>query len=91
MCSSDLHILTEAGHTPRSVETTAHVHLRPVDGAPTIQQIDLETKGDVPDLGEERFQELAEQAKATCAVSRALGGVEQMNLSAALAEVTTAE
>ena len=85
------HILTEAGHTPSSLETTARVHLRLVDGAPTIQQIDLETKGDVPDLGEERFHELAEQAKASCAVSRALGGVEQINLSAALAAVPTAE
>ena len=85
------HILTEAGHTPSSLETTARVHLRLVDGAPTIQQIDLETNGDVPDLGEERFHELAEQAKASCAVSRALGGVEQINVSAALAAVPTAE
>jgi osmotically inducible protein OsmC len=85
------HILTEAGHTPSSLETTARVHLRLVDGAPTIQQIDLETNGDVPDLGEERFHELAEQAKASCAVSRALGGVEQMNVSAALAAVPPAE
>jgi osmotically inducible protein OsmC len=85
------HILTEAGHTPSSLETTARVHLRLVDGAPTIQQIDLETKGDVPDLGEERFHELAKRAKASCAVSRALGGVEQINLSAALAAVPTAE
>ena len=84
------HILTEAGHTPSSLETTARVHLRLVDGAPTIQQIDLETKGDVPDLGEERFHELAKRAKASCAVSRALGGVEQINLSAALAAVPTA-
>ena len=85
------HILTEAGHTPSSLETTARVHLRLVDGAPTIQQIDLETNGDVPDLGAERFHELAERAKASCAVSRALGGVEQMNVSAALAAVPTAE
>ena len=85
------HILTEAGHTPSSLETTARVHLRLVDGAPTIQQIDLETNGDVPDLGAERFHELAEQAKASCAVSRALGGVEQINVSAALAAVPTAE
>ena len=67
------------------------MHLRLVDGAPTIQQIDLETNGDVSDLGEERFHELAEQAKASCAVSRALGGVEQINVSAALAAVPTAE
>jgi osmotically inducible protein OsmC len=81
------HILTEAGHTPRSVETKAQVHLRLVDGAPTIQQIDLETTGDVPDLDEQRFHEFAEEAKRTCVVSRALGGVEEMNVTAALAAV----
>src|SRR5919106_4174446 len=74
------HILTEAGHTPSLLETTARVHLRLVNGAPTIQQIDLETNGDIPDFGEERFHELAERAKASCAVSRALGGGEQINV-----------
>ena len=78
------HTLTEAGHTPRSIETTARVHLRLVDGVPTIQRIDLETEGDVPDLGEESFRKFAEQAQATCAVSRALGGVEQITVSATL-------
>jgi lipoyl-dependent peroxiredoxin len=83
------HILTEAGHMPRVIETAARVHLRLADGVPTIQQIDLETNGDVPDLADERFHELAEQAKETCAVSRALGGVEQINLSATLVSVPT--
>src|SRR3954449_6129840 len=36
-------ILAEHGHAPRSVTTTAKVHLRSVDGAPTIAQIELET------------------------------------------------
>jgi lipoyl-dependent peroxiredoxin len=79
------HTLSSAGHTPRSIETTARVHLRPVDGVPTIQRIDLETRGDVPDLSEAGFRELAEEAKAACAVSRALRGVEYITVSAALA------
>src|SRR3954470_11128766 len=79
------HVLTEAGHPPRSIETVARVHLRLVDGAPTIQQIDLETQGDAPGLDEERFRELSETAKAACAVSRALGGVERIGVSATLA------
>jgi lipoyl-dependent peroxiredoxin len=77
--------LSTAGHSPRSIGTTARVHLRLVDGVPTIQQIDLETTGDVPGLDDVGFRELAEQAKATCAVSRALGGVESITVSATLA------
>jgi lipoyl-dependent peroxiredoxin len=79
------HVLTEAGNAPRSIETKARVHLRPVDGMPTIQQIDLETKGDIPDLDEDDFRRLAEQAKVACTVSRALRGVEQIAVSATLA------
>ena len=77
--------LGEAGHPPSAINTTAHVHLRVVDGAPTIQQIDLETEGDVPGVDQETFREHAEKAKPTCIISRALGGVAQLNLSAALA------
>lgn len=76
--------LTDAGHPPSSISTTARVHLRIVGGAPAIQQIDLETGADVPGLDHEQFQDLAEQAKTSCIISRALGGVEQINLSATL-------
>jgi lipoyl-dependent peroxiredoxin len=58
------------------------VHLRLVDGMPTIQQIELETKGDVPELDADGFRELAERAKAVCAVSRALRGVERITVAA---------
>ena len=81
LCST----LSGAGHTPRSIETMARVHLRLVEGMPTIQQIDLETKGDVPDLDADGFRVLAERAKAACAVSRALRGGEQITVSATLA------
>lgn len=77
--------LTESGHPPSSINTTARVHLRVLDGAPTIQQIELETLGDVSGLDQEAFREHAEQARASCIISRALGGVEQINLVAALA------
>ena len=80
LCST----LSGAGYTPRSIETKARVHLRLVEGMPTIQRIDLETKGDVPDLDADGFRELAERAKAACAVSRALRGVEQITVSAML-------
>jgi len=43
-------MLAQHGHEPKSVETTAKVHLRFIDDAPTIAQIDLETIGDVPSV-----------------------------------------
>jgi osmotically inducible protein OsmC len=77
--------LSDAGHPPSSINTAARVHLRVVGGAPAIQQIDLTTEADVPGLGQEEFQDRAEQAKSSCIISRALGGVGQINLSATLA------
>jgi osmotically inducible protein OsmC len=77
-------ILATNGHTPDSVRTTAKVHLRIVDDAPTLAQIELETEGAVPGLDEAGFRDYAEQAKAGCPVSRALGGVPEITLSARL-------
>jgi osmotically inducible protein OsmC len=39
----------------------------------------------VPGIDDQQFQELAEQAKADCPVSRALAGVPEIKLSARLA------
>ena len=76
--------LTEAGFDPRMLQTKARVHLRFVGGAPTIQEIDIETEGDVPEIDQDGFRERAEEAKSGCIISRALGGVEQINLVANL-------
>jgi lipoyl-dependent peroxiredoxin len=76
--------LTEAGLDPRAIHTQARVHLRNVGGAPTIQQIDIETEGEVPGLDQDGFRARAEEAKNGCIISRALGGVEQINLVARL-------
>jgi osmotically inducible protein OsmC len=77
-------IISEAGHSPESVSTTAKVHLRQVDGAPTIAQIDLVTEGRVPGIDQEQFAGFAQQAKEGCPVSRALSAVGQITLDAAL-------
>jgi osmotically inducible protein OsmC len=77
-------ILAQDGHTPDSVSTTAKVHLRNVDGQPTIAQIDLVTEGRVPGLEQSQFAEYAGQAKAGCPVSRALGAVGEITLDAKL-------
>jgi lipoyl-dependent peroxiredoxin len=76
--------LSQAGHAPETIETLARVRLRNVDGLPAIQKIDLETQANVPGLDREAFRDHAEQAKTSCLVSRALGGVEQINLAAEL-------
>ena len=39
------------------------MHLRLLDGAPTISQIDLETEGRVPGIDQEQFTQYAGQAK----------------------------
>ena len=77
------HTLAEGGNTPDSIETSAKVHFGPTDAGPTIQRIELTTRGRVPGLDDAAFQEAAEAAKAGCAVSRALAGVE-IELDAAL-------
>ena len=77
--------LSDAGHTPSAINTAARVHLRVAGGAPAIQQIDLNTEADVPGLGPEEFQDHAQRAKTSCIISRALGGVGHINLSATLA------
>jgi len=78
-------ILAEHGHTPESVSTTAHVHLRNVDGAPTIARIDLDVEARVPDTDEDHFRRHAQEAKEECPVSRALASVSEINLDAKLA------
>jgi lipoyl-dependent peroxiredoxin len=77
--------LGEAGHAPNSVKTTARVQIRNVDGLPTIDEIKLDTVGDVPGIDESTFQEQAEAARSGCAVSRALAGVKTIELTAKLA------
>ena len=78
------HELAEAGHVPDSVETQAKVHIRNVDGNPTISQIDLVTRARVPGLDDATFQETAKTAKDGCIISRALAGVGDITLDATL-------
>lgn len=67
--------LAKAGYTPKSVETTAVVHLDKVDGTFTVTGIDLVTRGDVPGVTVAEFQKLADDTKVTCIISRALAAV----------------
>jgi lipoyl-dependent peroxiredoxin len=76
--------LAEAGHVPESVKTEAKVHIRQIDGNPTISQIDLVTRASVPGLDDATFQKAATVAKEGCIISRALAGVGNITLDAKL-------
>ena len=69
-------LLEEAGHPPADLQTTAKVRLEQLEAGFSITRIELQTVGTVPGVDAQRFAELAEQAKATCPVSRALAGTE---------------
>src|SRR5918997_2112705 len=81
-------ILGDGGNAPESIQTSAKVSLRNVDGAPTITKIALTTRGKVPGIDEAAFQEAAEKAKETCVISRALGAVDEITLEASLESQT---
>jgi len=68
------------GIEAESVETTAVAELRPVDGTPTITKITLTTAATAPGADEAKVREAAESAKEKCPVSRALAGVETIEL-----------
>jgi osmotically inducible protein OsmC len=78
-------LLGEEGHAPDSVRARAKVHLRNVDGLPTIARIELEAEGSVPGIDEDAFRAYAEKAKEGCPVSRALASVPEIELDARLA------
>jgi lipoyl-dependent peroxiredoxin len=69
-------LLSTEGHPPADLQTTAQVHLEQTDTGWSITLIELHTTGKVDGVDEATFERLAEQAKATCPVSRALAGTE---------------
>jgi osmotically inducible protein OsmC len=69
-------LLSDSGHPPDELTTTASVRLEQRDGRFSITTIELRTSGQVPGVSAERFEELARQAKETCPVSRVLAGAE---------------
>jgi osmotically inducible protein OsmC len=70
------HGLASAGHTARRVATTAKVHLDRQGEGFAITRIELDTEAEVPGIDEETFLKHAQDAKAGCPVSKALGGTE---------------
>jgi osmotically inducible protein OsmC len=77
-------VLTDAGHPPTSVETTAKVHLEKTDAGQTVTMIELDTVGDVPGMDEAEFTKHAETAKSGCPISRLLAPGTAISLTARL-------
>jgi lipoyl-dependent peroxiredoxin len=64
--------LSGAGHPPTSLETGAELSMVQEGGGWRIAAVALALKGSVPGITREEFIAHAEQAKATCPVSRVL-------------------
>jgi lipoyl-dependent peroxiredoxin len=70
------HGLSQAGHEPKEVRTTAKVHLKKSDAGFSIPNIDLETTVNVTGIDAAAFQKQAEEAKRNCPVSKLFAGAE---------------
>lgn len=75
------HFLAENGTPATSLDAKASVTLIPGTG---ITESALTLVGTVPGISADKFQELAEKAKAECPVSKALGAIK-VSLDAKLA------
>jgi osmotically inducible protein OsmC len=74
--------LAKAGSPPERLETSATVTFVPGTG---ITKSALTVRGTVPGMDEAAFREAAEAAKENCPVSKALAGVPEITIDAALA------
>ncbi|WP_376704909.1 OsmC family protein [Mesorhizobium sp. ISC25] len=82
-------ILGREGYTPARIHTIAKAHLGATAAGPTITRIELETEASVAGLAAGDFERLAQTAKESCLVSRALAGVAVITLKARLVETAT--
>jgi len=81
--------LSQAGHQPQEIRTTASVHFDKTDQGWGITRIDLATDGNVPGIDEATFKRLADDAKKNCPVSKALAATP-ITLTATLKTGVTA-
>ena len=65
-------LLGRVGFTPDRLSTEATVTLEQVQGNWTITTIQLKMDARVPGISKDKFAEIAEDARANCAISRAL-------------------
>jgi osmotically inducible protein OsmC len=72
-------ILGMSNITPDKIETTATVSLEQKDGGFAITSSHLDVTASIPGIDQEKFQELAGQAKAGCPVSKLLNATITMD------------
>ena len=78
-------LIGEKGGTVHSIETKADVSLgQDPAGGFRITTIALTVRGEVEGLDDAGFKEAAESAKTSCPISKALAGVSDITLDAAL-------
>ena len=75
--------LAQAGHAPTRLETDAVCTLEQTDAGFRITKMELTVRGQVDGISDDEFQSAAQEAKAGCPVSNALGAVE-ISLDASL-------
>lgn len=68
--------LSDAGHIPNRIQTTARVNLDKQEAGFTVTRVELLTEADVPGMDDAAFQQSAEAAKNGCPVSRLFKGAE---------------
>jgi osmotically inducible protein OsmC len=68
------HVLSQKGHEPKEIKTSANVRLEAKGQDFAITTIDLEVEAMVPGLSDEEFQKYADDAKQNCPVSKVLAG-----------------
>ena len=79
------HELGEAGATPEHLDVSATVTFEIVNDAPTVSRSALTVRGSASGIDADGFKRAAEAARAGCPVSRALAGVAEITIDAALA------
>ncbi len=73
--------LSNAGHPPTSIETSATVHL---EAGPTVTKIELATQASVPGVDPKVFEEKVAFSKANCPISKALAAIPEIVIDAKL-------
>ncbi len=73
--------LTDAGHPPTRIDTTAAVHL---GEGPPVTRIELDTMAVVSGVSQSLFDEKVQFSKKTCPISKALASVPELALKATL-------
>ncbi|HZU20623.1 MAG TPA: OsmC family peroxiredoxin [Gaiellaceae bacterium] len=74
--------LAQSGNPPERLETSATVTFQPGEG---ITSGALRVRGTVAGMEDDAFRAAAENAKRSCPVSKALAGIPEVTLDAALA------